>query len=180
MYPCPTPTTCTCQSPAEQLPALHNSFADIVATQPPKHVLEPHGSNAFALGDGAAYQPEKRLSVYDEKILEAARPSIVDGQKYPQPSDEERRTLRKVADSIPAVSYWLCAVEFAERASYYGVQTVFSNFIEYPLPTGIIQSHSHTTEYLQLITCGRWQWCRGSSTRHTTDGWSSWPRGGVR
>lgn len=30
----------------------------------------------------------------------------------------------------------LCAVEFAERASYYGVQTVFSNFMQYPLPKG--------------------------------------------
>ena len=98
--------------------------------------MEPHGSNAFALNDGAASQPEKRLSVYDEKILEASRASITDSLEYPLPSDEERTTLRKVADSIPSVSYWLCAVEFAERASYYGVQTVFSNFIEFPLPQG--------------------------------------------
>lgn len=107
-----------------------------MATQPPKDVLEPHGSNAFGLNDGAAYQPEKHLSVYEEKILEARRPSVVDQQEYPPPTDEERSTLRKVADSIPSVSYWLCAVEFAERASYYGVQTVFSNFIEFPLPQG--------------------------------------------
>ncbi|MCJ1386880.1 hypothetical protein MMC17_010008 [Xylographa soralifera] len=111
-------------------------FTDIVATQPPKDVMEPHGSNAFALNDGAAYQPEKRLSVYDEKILEASRPSIADPHEYPPPTEEERLTLRKIADSIPPVSYWLCAVEFAERASYYGVQTVFSNFIEFPLPQG--------------------------------------------
>ncbi|MCJ1395136.1 hypothetical protein MMC18_008017 [Xylographa bjoerkii] len=109
-------------------------FTDIVATQPPKDVMEPHGSNAFALNDGAAHQPEKRLSVYDEKILEASRPSVADPREYPLPTDEERMLLRKVADSIPSVSYWLCAVEFAERASYYGVQTVFSNFLEFPLP----------------------------------------------
>lgn len=30
----------------------------------------------------------------------------------------------------------LCWVEFAERASYYGVQTIFSNFMQYPLPPG--------------------------------------------
>ena len=101
--------------------------------------MEPHGSNAFALNDGAAYQPEKRLSVYDEKILEASRASIVDPHEYSPPTDEERIALRKVADSIPAVSYWLCAVEFAERASYYGVQTVFSNFIEFPMPQGKIK-----------------------------------------
>lgn len=111
-------------------------FADIVATQPPKDVVEPHGSNALALNDGAADQPEMRLSVYDEKILEAVRPSIADQHEYPSPTDEERNTLRRVADSVPNVSYWLCAVEFAERASYYGVQTVFSNFTEFPLPKG--------------------------------------------
>ena len=111
-------------------------FTDIVATRPPKDVIEPHGSNAFALNDGAADQPEMGLSVYDEKILEARRPSIADYEAYPPPTDEERGTLRKVADSIPAVAYCLCAVEFAERASYYGVQTVFSNFLEFPLPQG--------------------------------------------
>lgn len=115
---------------------MDSIFTDIVATQPPKDVMEPHGSNPFALNDGAADQPEKRLSVYDEKILEARKPSIVDHQEFPPPTDEERSTLRRVADSIPSVSYWLCAVEFAERASYYGVQTVFSNFMEFPLPIG--------------------------------------------
>lgn len=34
------------------------------------------------------------------------------------------------------VAYMLCIVELAERASYYGVQTVFSNFMQYPLPAG--------------------------------------------
>ena len=113
-------------------------FTDIVATRPPKDVMEPHGSNAFALNDGAAEQPELRLPGYDDKVLEveARKPSVVDPLKYPAPTEEERGTLRKVADSIPRVSYWLCAVEFAERASYYGVQTVFSNFIEFPLPPG--------------------------------------------
>ncbi|KAM0794956.1 POT family-domain-containing protein [Usnea florida] len=116
--------------------ALNAVFTDIVATQPPKDVVEPHGSNAFALNDGAAYQPEIRLSVDEEKILEAGRPSVANKPDYPPPTDEERSRLRKVADSIPSVSYWLCAVEFAERASYYGVQTVFSNFLEFPLPQG--------------------------------------------
>ena len=127
-------------------------FADIVATQPPKDVLEPHGSNAFALSDGAADQPEKRLSVYEEKILEAVRPAVTDQQKYPRPSDHERSTLRRVADSVPTVSYGLCAVEFAERASYYGVRTVFSNFMEFPLPKGMSRSDVH--ESLPKITGG--------------------------
>lgn len=37
---------------------------------------------------------------------------------------------------MPPVAYALCAVEFAERASYYGASTVFSNFMQFPLPAG--------------------------------------------
>ena len=62
----------------------------------------------------------------------------VDSDEYPEPTLEEQSTLRKVADNLPIVSYSLCLVEFAERASYFGSQTVFSNFIEFPLPKGIL------------------------------------------
>lgn len=53
-----------------------------------------------------------------------------------RPTDEERATLQKVSDNIPIVSYALCFVEFAERASYYGVRSVFSNFLQFGLPKG--------------------------------------------
>ncbi len=61
--------------------------------------------------------------------------TVVDSS-YPVPTEEERATLRKVADSIPYVSYLLCLVELAERASFYGVKTVFNNFMQFPLPEG--------------------------------------------
>lgn len=38
--------------------------------------------------------------------------------------------------NFPASAFILCWVEFAERASYYGVQTVFANFMQFPLPKG--------------------------------------------
>ena len=44
--------------------------------------------------------------------------------------------LRKVTDTIPITAYMLCIVEFSERASYYGVQGIFSNFMQFPLPKG--------------------------------------------
>lgn len=56
--------------------------------------------------------------------------------EYPLPTEEESTTLRKVGASLPLVSFSLCLVEFAERASYYGAKTVFSNFIQFPLPEG--------------------------------------------
>ena len=52
------------------------------------------------------------------------------------PTDEEKRTLRRVAAPIPVNCYYLCVVEFAERASYYGCNQVYKNFIRAPLPPG--------------------------------------------
>ncbi|KAI1133705.1 hypothetical protein F5Y10DRAFT_3762 [Nemania abortiva] len=50
------------------------------------------------------------------------------------PNEEEKATLRRVAGKMPSTTYWLCAVEFAERASYYGCNQVYKNFIRAPLP----------------------------------------------
>jgi len=50
------------------------------------------------------------------------------------PTEEEKSTLRRVAGKMPASCYYLCAVEFAERASYYGCNQVYKNFIRGPLP----------------------------------------------
>ncbi|KAK3936806.1 putative peptide transporter ptr2 protein [Diplogelasinospora grovesii] len=52
------------------------------------------------------------------------------------PTEEEKATLRRVAGRMPASCYYLCAVEFAERASYYGCFQVYKNFIRAPLPPG--------------------------------------------
>lgn len=53
-----------------------------------------------------------------------------------KPTEEELKTLRRVAGNIPTVAYLLCLVEFCERASYYGVTGVTSNFVNRPLPEG--------------------------------------------
>ena len=105
----------------------------------PAEVAAPHGSNAFALDDGKATEDPgfaKRASVVDVEATGERTASMVEREMYPIPTEQEASTLRKVADSIPVTSYMLCLVEFAERASYYGVQTVFSNFMQFPLPKG--------------------------------------------
>ncbi|ATZ56146.1 hypothetical protein BCIN_12g06750 [Botrytis cinerea B05.10] len=53
-----------------------------------------------------------------------------------RPTEEERTTLRRISGSIPWTAYMICLIEFAERASYYGCQFVFSNFVQFPLPKG--------------------------------------------
>ncbi|KDR79530.1 hypothetical protein GALMADRAFT_243632 [Galerina marginata CBS 339.88] len=62
---------------------------------------------------------------------------IHDGLTFP--TDDERATLRRVADNIPWSAYLIAIVELAERFSFYGSSVVFTNFIQKPLPPG-----SHT------------------------------------
>ncbi|KAJ5984696.1 hypothetical protein N7481_006795 [Penicillium waksmanii] len=80
------------------------------------------------------------ISKESEKVQTAAQEidsdKIDSDTEKPLPTEEENEILRKVADNLPWVSFSLCLVEFAERASYYGAKTVYANFIEYPLPEG--------------------------------------------
>ena len=52
------------------------------------------------------------------------------------PTEEEKSTLRRVPGSLPVIAYGICAVEFAERGSYYGISTLISNFVNRPMPVG--------------------------------------------
>jgi POT family proton-dependent oligopeptide transporter len=57
-------------------------------------------------------------------------------EKYPEPTEEDYATLKKITSGAPYVTYLICLIEFAERASYYGVKGRLNNFIQLPLPTG--------------------------------------------
>lgn len=74
----------------------------------------------------------------EEKASPSTTEPVYDGDQYlgQAPTEEELYTLRKVAGPVSGSGYWLCTVEFAERASYYGCTWVFQNFIQYPLPPG--------------------------------------------
>lgn len=77
----------------------------------------------------------------DSKYFQKLEREVNSDSQYPLPIEEETKTLRKVAGSLPLVSFTLCLVEFAERASYYGAKTVFSNFIQFKLPEGTYLSN---------------------------------------
>ncbi|KAK4221775.1 general substrate transporter [Podospora fimiseda] len=61
-------------------------------------------------------------------------PRIAEAQYEGKPTQQQLNTLRRVPGSIPIVAYLICVVEFCERASYYGVQPLISNFVNRPLP----------------------------------------------
>ncbi|KAJ7723633.1 peptide transporter PTR2A [Mycena maculata] len=52
------------------------------------------------------------------------------------PTEDERQTLRRIADDIPWNAYLIALVELAERFSFYGAGVVFTNFVQFPLPLG--------------------------------------------
>ncbi|WVR06213.1 hypothetical protein IAU60_003243 [Kwoniella sp. DSM 27419] len=53
-----------------------------------------------------------------------------------EPTDEEFNTLRKIPAKMKWVTLAMCAIELAERASYYGCSGVVKNFVNRPLPKG--------------------------------------------
>lgn len=98
-------------------------------------------SRAIAANGGKAFVGPPTVSVYKSilaKDLDSNRsqPPISSVSEQTVPTEEERMRLRRIPGKIPWISFSLCLVEFAERASYYGAKTVFSNFIQRPLPIG--------------------------------------------
>lgn len=61
-------------------------------------------------------------------------PTVTEEDCEGKPTDEELAILRRVPGTIPIMAYLICIVEFCERASYYGVQPLISNYINRPLP----------------------------------------------
>jgi dipeptide/tripeptide permease len=81
----------------------------------------------------AFFEAEKGLhcsSSFDSDSL----PLDDEGNEASYPTEDEKKSLRKVAGKVPPLAYWLCAVEFAERASFYGVIGLFNNFINKKTP----------------------------------------------
>ncbi|EEA28837.1 MFS peptide transporter, putative [Talaromyces marneffei ATCC 18224] len=97
----------------------------MIATRPPPEVVEQ-----IAAHDSVHIPHDASEKV---AVADIASSSDEDDEK-PLPTEEEKATLRKVSDDLSFVAFALCLVEFAERASYYGAQNVFSNFVEFPLP----------------------------------------------
>ena len=110
----------------------------MVATGIPGTVAHPRVSTSDPVGHVHGGLRPNRLSTStaDVEAIGEKSASAIAVEQNPVPTEEQTRSLRKVADRIPTNAYLLCVVEFAERASYYGVKTVFSNFMQFPLPKG--------------------------------------------
>merc|ERR1712032_1696815 len=68
----------------------------------------------------------------DEGYTRADEVEVISGVQLLEgdvPTDEEYELLRKVPAQMKRTAIAMCAVEMAERASYYGCQGIFANFV---------------------------------------------------
>lgn len=49
-----------------------------------------------------------------------------------EPTEEERRSLRRVSDTIPWSAFLVAVIELCERFTYYGLSGPFQNYIQNP------------------------------------------------
>lgn len=56
------------------------------------------------------------------------------GEVRVEPTEEDWKNLREVADHIPKAAYLVILLEFCERFTYYGLTGPFQNYIQHPPP----------------------------------------------
>ncbi|KAJ6151707.1 hypothetical protein N7470_006835 [Penicillium chermesinum] len=66
----------------------------------------------------------------DSIDLEKEGRPTADGE---EPTDDEKRALRHVAENLPASAWLVAIVELCERFTYYGMSGLFQNYIQRPL-----------------------------------------------
>jgi POT family proton-dependent oligopeptide transporter len=61
--------------------------------------------------------------------------------QHAEPTDEDWKTLREVADTIPKSAYLVILIEFCERFTYYGLTGPFQNYIQNPASDSFPADH---------------------------------------
>ncbi|KAJ9239149.1 hypothetical protein DTO169E5_4439 [Paecilomyces variotii] len=102
-----------------------SDILEVAKVHAPQHALEtPASEKTVAISDKG----------FDLNFQELGQEAFTDGRVAP--TEEEKQTLRRVADRVPWTAYTVAFVELCERFSYYGTTAVFVNFIQQPLPAG--------------------------------------------
>jgi len=101
---------------------LHQQFDNVEGAHPPTDLLGgPLPTNRDVITGEKMVQGE-----VDEK----ASSITPDGE---EPTEDEKRTLRHIAEHLPLSAWLVAAVELSERFTYYGMSGLFQNYIQRPL-----------------------------------------------
>jgi hypothetical protein len=102
---------------------------DVVEDQIAAHNAVAHGKDLEKKESGG----DPAVDVSERTIADLRRTEENYDPNFPDdvyPTDEEKATLRRVADAVPIKAYAIAFVELCERFSYYGATQVFTNFSE--------------------------------------------------
>ncbi|KAI8343335.1 POT family-domain-containing protein [Chlamydoabsidia padenii] len=61
--------------------------------------------------------------------------------EYPEPTDQDWKSLREVSDVVPKSAYLVILIEFCERFTYYGLTGPFQNYIQNPASASFPADH---------------------------------------
>ena len=135
--------------------------------QPRKMSMQDAAGGTDIGGAGVETTNAKPIALM-EKLDPGADSSSLVSFEGDEPTEEERRTLRKVADKLPWSAFLVAMVELCERFTYYGLSGPFQNYIQnsYNDPKGLPgaigmsflrTSDSHMTK---LMVVRSWRdWC---------------------
>ncbi|KIR68488.1 hypothetical protein I312_100427 [Cryptococcus bacillisporus CA1280] len=110
-----------------------NAIQDFEAAPVPSAAIPSSENKTSAAGAVTLGYGDKKDSLPDVLVGDAG---AIDYIEEVEPTDEEYAVLKKVHGKMPWVCIAMCAIELAERASYYGITGVVQNFIKNPLPEG--------------------------------------------
>lgn len=99
--------------------------------------------------------------------LAATEKALTDGADGEEPNEIEKRTLRHVAENLPASAWMVAVVELCERFTYYGMNGMFQNYVQLPLdgsagqPGALGMGHQAATGLTTFFQF----WCYGKIPR---------------
>ncbi|QIW95976.1 hypothetical protein AMS68_001494 [Peltaster fructicola] len=98
--------------------------------------------DSMAEHDGVIADSKAEYSVQDQHDLAASKEpgtivlgahdeaNSIDDDGLERPTEEEKQTLRKIADNLPWSAFLIAVIEICERFTYYGLSGVFQNYIQ--------------------------------------------------
>ncbi|KAI9643881.1 peptide transporter ptr2 [Ciborinia camelliae] len=96
----------------------------------------------------------------DERHSSVGGVTMVDGEE--EPTEEEKRTLRRVGESLPKSAWLVAIVELCERFSYYGCVGLFQNYVQRPLDGSLGRGAlglGHRTATALTVFFSMWCYC---------------------
>ncbi|MCJ1454623.1 peptide transporter ptr2 [Mycoblastus sanguinarius] len=107
------------------------SVAEFHATevQPRKISMQDMAGGIDIGGEGVEITNAKPIFIMEKEETSNSAASLSSFEDD-EPTEEEKRTLRKVADRLPWSAYLVAMVELCERFTYYGLSGPFQNYIQ--------------------------------------------------